>query len=62
MLPIGILGYTVFGGWAVKKEIMHAEFNNKHYFKAWYFILRYVAPILVIIIIIAECFPAYINL
>lgn len=54
MLPCGILGYTIFAGWKMNKELITAAIYFKHqaFIFIWYFLLRYIAPFAVIIILL----------
>ncbi len=54
MLPTGGLIIALFVGWKMKKNIIESEnFNSKDwYYNAWRFILRFITPIAVIIIIL----------
>ena len=58
MMPIGALAMTIFLGWfypkvEVKDEITNGGTLKGKLFEAYYFILRYVAPLALIVIIIS---------
>ncbi len=51
MLPLGGLMIAVYAGWLMKKEYSLAELNiNRIWFTIWLFLVRFVAPIMVIIV------------
>lgn len=54
MLPLGGLIISLFVGWKMKEKIIQSEnFNNKQfYYLAWRYILKFLTPIAVIIIIL----------
>ncbi len=54
MLPVGGLIIALFVGWKMKKSIIESKnFNSKQwYYQAWRFILKFITPIAVIIIIL----------
>lgn len=54
MLPVGILGFAIFVGWQIDKRSIeeHLNFESHKLFKIWYFILRYIAPVVVTLIIL----------
>lgn len=54
MLPLGILGFAIFVGWQIKSSTIRQalNFNNDSCYSAWYFIVKFIAPIAVILIIL----------
>ena len=56
MLPLGGIAFTVFAGWAIKKkdtqELMAVDGKAQWYFNPLYLLIRYVAPIIVFIILL----------
>ena len=57
-MPIGALAMTIFLGWfypkvEVKDEITNGGTLKGNQFEVYYFILRYVAPIALIVIIVS---------
>ena len=58
MMPIGALLFTLFIGWYLPKADVYDELSNSgqlkaRYFKFFYFIVKYIAPLALIIILIA---------
>lgn len=55
LIPIGGLITALFLGWRVPKKDLLAEFPGKknwhHFFTVWYFLMRYVIPVLILLII-----------
>lgn len=59
LLPIGGLTISIYGGWVLEEKILYTEFarNNKYslaLFKAYAFILKYIAPICILIVFIGS--------
>lgn len=59
LLPIGALLFTIFIGWYLPKTDVYDELSNGgklkvRYFKYYYFIVRYIAPIALLIVIITN--------
>ncbi len=53
LLPLGGLGFALFAGWAMKSAVTKKELNTKHsLFKIWLFLVRFIAPLGIILIII----------
>jgi NSS family neurotransmitter:Na+ symporter len=54
MLPVGILGFAIFVGWNIQKEDISEGLNirSSHIFEAMYFVIKYMAPVAVIMILI----------
>lgn len=54
MLPLGALLLAVFAGWIVPRAIMRGELHNSGdgLFRFWRFMIRYVAPIAVFLILL----------
>jgi len=58
MMPIGALLFTLFIGWYLPKADVYDELSNSgqlkaRYFKVYYFIVRYIAPLALLNILIA---------
>jgi NSS family neurotransmitter:Na+ symporter len=58
MMPIGALLFTLFIGWYLPKADVHDELSNSgqlkaRYFKIYYFIIRYLAPLALLIVLLA---------
>lgn len=61
MMPIGALLFTLFLGWyvpktEVKNEITNAGKLKAGYFEAYYFVLRYLAPLALLVVLIMGIF------
>ena len=61
MMPIGALLFTLFIGWYLPKTEVYDELSNSgqlkaRYFKIFYFIIKYIAPLALIIILLAGIF------
>lgn len=61
MMPIGALLFTLFIGWYLPKTEVYDELSNSgqlkaRYFKIFYFIIRYIAPIALTIILLTGIF------
>lgn len=61
MLPLGAIGIVVFLAWAYPKAQVYNELSNDGklkagYFKAYYFIIKYVAPIALAAVLLAGIF------
>lgn len=58
MMPIAALLTTIFLGWFVDKNISYEEFCKgtklRFLMKGWFFLIRYLAPIAIILIILQE--------
>lgn len=56
--PIAALLTTIFVGWVLKKEMLINEFSSgtsmRYLAYPWYFIVKYVAPLVVLFIILHE--------
>ena len=57
MLPIGAMGVALFTSFRMKKAALYEEIkrgSNLKYgiFQAWFFLLRYVVPILILFVMI----------
>lgn len=52
MLPVGGLLIAVFAGWVMDRESTEREFSfrNRYIYPVWYFMVRYVSPVLVFIV------------
>lgn len=58
MMPIGALLFTLFIGWYLPKVDVYDELSNSgqlkaRYFKIYYFIIRYLAPLALLIVLLA---------
>ncbi len=58
MMPIGALLFTLFIGWYLPKVDVYDELSNSgqlkaRYFKIYYFIIRYIAPLALLIVLLA---------
>lgn len=58
MMPIGALLFTLFIGWYLPKAEVYDELSNSgqlkaRYFKIYYFIIRYLAPLALLIVLLA---------
>jgi len=58
MMPIGALLFTLFIGWYLPKADVYDELSNSgqlkaRYFRVYYFIVRYIAPLALLNILIA---------
>jgi neurotransmitter:Na+ symporter, NSS family len=58
MLPCGILGYTIFAGWKLRKDLMVKAICCKStvFITIWHFLLKYIAPIAVILILLRQIY------
>lgn len=61
MMPMGALLFTLFIGWYLPKTEVYDELSNSgqlkaRYFKFFYFIIRYIAPIVLTIILLMGIF------
>ena len=61
MMPIGALLFTLFIGWYLPKADVYDELSNggqlkARYFKVFYFIVKYIAPLVLIAILLAGIF------
>lgn len=61
MLPMGALGIIIFLGWRLPKPEVYDELSNSGQIKAYffnfvYFMIRYIAPVAVFIVLIAGMF------
>lgn len=53
LLPLGGLGFAIFAGWVMSTKATEQELQTKHYlYRIWLFLVRYVAPLAIILIII----------
>ena len=56
ILPIGGLGFAIFAGWIMKKQFTQLEINNKRIYPLWRFLVRYIAPIGILIVFLSVFF------
>jgi len=56
MLPVGGLLIALFVGWAMRRETVSEELGigNPRLFETWRFILRYVTPVLVLLVFLSS--------
>lgn len=59
LMPVGGLFIALFAGWVMKKDQIQAELSNNgkyttRYFKVYIFLVRYVAPIAIVLIFLNE--------
>ena len=52
MLPLGGLLIAIFAGWMMKEKHSKEELGLKHSYVIWKFLIKYVAPTLVIVVIL----------
>lgn len=57
LLPLGGILICIFAGWYLDKSILHSEISNNgslkiHFFKVYIFILKYVAPACILLILL----------
>ncbi|NLO79791.1 MAG: sodium-dependent transporter [Xanthomonadaceae bacterium] len=52
MLPLGGLGVALFVGWRMKRAAVAEEVRLGSYFGLWYFVLRFVSPVLVVLVLL----------
>jgi NSS family neurotransmitter:Na+ symporter len=52
MLPIGGLGIALVTGWRIARSQLREEFRQMGVFRAWYFLVRYVSPLAVVVILL----------
>jgi NSS family neurotransmitter:Na+ symporter len=58
LLPLGGLGYAIFAGWVMKPEIAAQELKIRPWlFRIWLFLVRYVVPLAIIIIMLDTIYP-----
>lgn len=58
MMPLAAFFTTIFVGWVLPKNIVHEEFmqgqKSRFFLYPWYFIVKWLAPLVVILIILRE--------
>ncbi len=54
-LPLGGLGFAIFAGWVMKKKFTRQEVNQR-VFSTWRFLVRYVAPVGILIVFLSVFF------
>jgi len=52
MLPIGGLGIALVTGWRIARGQLREEFRQNGVFRAWYFLVRFVSPVAVVVILL----------
>lgn len=52
MLPLGGLFIAIFAGWMMKEKHSKDELGLKHSYILWQFLIKYIAPVLVIVVIL----------
>ena len=53
LMPLGALTFSIFAGYIIKKERLFTIFSgfmSRRWFEIWYFTLRYVAPLAIVVI------------
>ena len=55
ILPIGGLGFALFAGWIMKKRFTRQEVEQRIY-PLWHFLVRYIAPIGIVIVFLSVFF------
>ncbi|HLG28089.1 MAG TPA: sodium-dependent transporter, partial [Paenisporosarcina sp.] len=59
-LPVGALLISVFAGYIVKKSELIEELNiSPVMFNTWYFIVRYLAPVAIILVFLNALISAF---
>ncbi|QOS98760.1 sodium-dependent transporter [Brevibacterium sp. JNUCC-42] len=61
LMPLGALLISIFVAWKMKRDILLAEVKQGTtgsfvWFKAWYFLLKYVVPVAIIVVFISLAF------
>lgn len=52
--PVSAILYTIFAGWVIKRSISEGELRFKPiFYSLWRFLVRYVAPVLIVVAILA---------
>jgi len=64
MLPLGCLGMAVFVGWRMRKEAIRDELFAEHlrFFYLWRWLLRYIAPPAITLILVAGLYRMWVQL
>lgn len=60
IMPIGGFCAAIFVGFIMKKEglkILFSPYMNDFFFSLWYFFLRYISPLAIIIVVINQIYP-----
>lgn len=59
LLPLGGLLIAVFVGWVMKREFVEQELqlDSARFRRIWYWLVRYVSPLMVLIIFVAGVYP-----
>lgn len=52
LLPLGGLGIALVAGWRLARPVVREEFRNPRLFRYWYFAIRFVAPVAVVVILL----------
>lgn len=53
LMPLGAITFSIFVGWIIKKDgvyILFSDFMNKTWFEIWYFALKFIVPIAIVVI------------
>ncbi|PLX19627.1 MAG: sodium-dependent transporter [Salinivirgaceae bacterium] len=66
LLPLGALLIVAFLGWVIKKKLVHDELSNSgelkvKYFKVFYFIIRYLAPVAIAIVFVHDIYKVSVK-
>ncbi|WP_026286919.1 sodium-dependent transporter [Gilvimarinus chinensis] len=61
LLPLGALAMAVYVGWFMKKAPLRREMklDATHWFGRWYTILRYVSPVLILVVFLLGLFDKF---
>lgn len=61
MLPLGGLLMAIFVGWVVRRDILRNELRqeSERFFNLWYWVLRYISPLALLIVLIAGLKPLF---
>jgi NSS family neurotransmitter:Na+ symporter len=63
LLPLGGLLIAVFVGWFLKRELIEHELalDSVRFRRVWYWLLRYVSPLAVLVVLLAGIYPLLKN-
>ncbi len=61
MLPLGGLLMAIFVGWVVRRDILRNELRqeSERFFNLWYWVLRYISPLALLIVLLAGLRPLF---
>jgi NSS family neurotransmitter:Na+ symporter len=59
LLPLVALGTAVFVGWRLREVLLRAQLYRESplFFSLWYFLLRYIAPAAIVLLLLAGLWP-----